>query len=129
MIYEPPVLREPTDEERDFLEKFRREHADDELGQVADTLLFEDDKVKIWQMTLEPGQASDLHHHVYDYYLCISSADKIAGVVPEEQGGRIFVSDIGPQGNTVPVKKGGTEWAVNVGSVTYREILIELKDS
>jgi hypothetical protein len=38
-----------------------------------------------------------------------------------------FIGKIPPQGNTVRVPKGGTEWALNVGKQTYREILIELK--
>jgi hypothetical protein len=29
----------------------------------------------------------------------------------------------------VPIPKGGTEWAFNVGNETFREILIELKDT
>ena len=129
MIHQPSALRDPTDEERAVCEAYREAHKDDAIGQVADTLLYEDEKVKIWQMTLEPGQASDLHHHACDYYLCISSGDKIAGVMREEDGGAIFVSDLPERGNTVPVDKGRTEWALNIGSVAYREVLIELKGS
>ena len=39
----------------------------------------------------------------------------------------MFIGKIPPQGNTVMVPKGGTEWALNVGEETYHEILIELK--
>ena len=69
MIHQPSALRDPTDEERAACEAYREAHKDDAIGQVADTLLYEDEKVKIWQMTLEPGQASDLHHHACDYYI------------------------------------------------------------
>ena len=37
------------------------------LGDVATTVLFENDKVKIWNLTLEPGEASDWHLHSRDY--------------------------------------------------------------
>jgi hypothetical protein len=40
-----------------------------------------------------------------------------------------FVGVIPAEGNTVGVPQGGTEWALNVGEKTYREILIELKNT
>ena len=38
-----------------------------------------------------------------------------------------FIGKVPAAGNTVRVPKGGTEWALNVGSKRYHEILIELK--
>ena len=126
MRHTEPEYVEITDELRERLEKFREEHKDDSIGGVGTTLLFEDDKVKIWHMILEPGEASDLHHHEYDYYLAISSGDLVAGIPPT---GEPFVGVVPPQGNTVGVPKGGTEWALNLGKETYREILVELKNT
>jgi len=127
MRYSDPEYAEITPELRERLEKFRDEHAGDSLGDVATTLLFEDENVKIWQMVLEPGEWTDLHHHAHDYYLAISSGDLVAGIPPKDSGMDFFVGKIPPQGNTVRVPKGGTEWALNVGKQTYSEILIELK--
>jgi hypothetical protein len=127
MEYSEPQYAELTPELRERLEKFRDEHADDELGGVGTRVLFEDDNVKIWEMTLEPGEHSDLHHHEYPYYLAIDSGDLVAGVPPKGSPMDIFVGVIPEQGNTVGVPKGGTEWAVNVGKKTYHEILIEVK--
>jgi len=31
------------------------------LGQVADAVVFENERVRVWEMTLEPGEASDFH--------------------------------------------------------------------
>ena len=76
---------------------------------------------------LEPGQHSDLHRHDMDYYLCISEGDKIAAVMPHGDMGGMYAATIPEGGNTVAIKKGVTEWAVNIGKKTYREILIELK--
>jgi len=129
MEYTPPEYAELTPELRERLEKFREEHADDPMGDVATRLLFEDERVRIWEMTLEPGQHSDLHHHEHDYYLCIFEGDRVAGIPPKDSGMDPFVGRIPPQGNTVRVPKGGTEWALNVGDETYREILIELLDT
>jgi hypothetical protein len=124
-----PQYAELTPEIRERLEKFREEHADDELGGVGTRVLFEDDNVKIWELVLEPGEHSDLHHHEHDYYLVIFSGDLVAGIPPKDSGMDPFVGKVPAEGNTVPVPKGGTEWALNVGKKTYHEILIERKDS
>jgi hypothetical protein len=129
MLHTEPEFIEITPELREKLDKFRDEHAGDPLGKVADRILFEDENVRIWELRLEPGEWSDLHHHEHEYYLVVFSGDLVAGVVPK--GGPIesFVGKIPPQGNTVRVPKGNTEWAWNIGKKTYYEILIELKST
>ena len=127
MRHTEPEYAEITPELRERLEKFRDEHAGDPIGQVANTILYEDDDVRIWEMKLEPGEHSDLHHHEHDYFLVISSGDLVAGIPPKDSPMDFFVGKIPPQGNTVRVPKGGTEWALNIGQKTYHEILIELK--
>jgi hypothetical protein len=116
----PPEMRER-------FEKFRQEHAGEAIGKVADHVLFEDDEVRIWEMKLAPGAHSDLHHHAHDYYLVIFSGDLVAGVTPLGDPVEPFLARVPPGGNTVAIPRGGTEWAVNVGTQTYHEILIELK--
>jgi len=116
-----------TPELREKLEKFREKHDGEALGGVGTKLLFEDDRVRIWEMKLEPGEASDLHHHAAPYYLAMLKGDMIAGVPPKDSGEDVFVAPLPPGGETVAIEKGGTEWAVNVGKETFYEILIELK--
>jgi len=129
MKYSPPVMMDLTPEMVERLDKFRDEHENDPIGNVADEILFEDDNVRIWSMTLKPGEASDLHTHVHDYYLIIMSGDLVAGVTQKDFPVDSFVGVIPKEGNTVPVPKGGTEWAYNVGEETYDEYLIELKNT
>jgi mannose-6-phosphate isomerase-like protein (cupin superfamily) len=129
MYYSEPEFIDITPEQRARLEKFREDHADDELGNVATSILFEDDNVRIWEMTLEPGESSDLHYHAHDYYLLIFSGDIVAGIPPKDSDVDLFIGKIPSQGNTVPIPKGGTEWAYNIGQQTYREILVELKNT
>ena len=129
MRHTEPQYAEITPELRERLEKFREEHADDPMGNVGTELLFEDEHVRIWEMNLEPGEASDLHHHEHEYYLVIDSGDLVAGVPPKGSPMDFFVGVVPPQGNTVRVPKGGTEWALNVGQKTYHEVLIELKNT
>jgi mannose-6-phosphate isomerase-like protein (cupin superfamily) len=127
MIHTEPEYEPITPERREQLEKFRQEHRDDPLGNVANTLLYEDDNVKIWEMNLLPGEHSDLHHHEHDYFLVVDSGDLVAGIPPIGSEMDPFVGVIPKQGNTVRVPKGGTEWAWNVGQEVYHEILVELK--
>ncbi len=129
MRHTEPQYAEITPELRERLEKFREEHADDPMGNVGTELLFEDENVRIWEMNLEPGEASDLHHHEHEYYLVIDSGDLVAGIPPKGSPMDFFVGVVPPQGNTVRVPKGGTEWALNVGEKTYHEVLIELKNT
>jgi hypothetical protein len=129
MRHTPPDFAEISPELRQRLEKFREEHAGDKLGNVADYVIFEDENVRIWEMTLAPGAHTDLHHHEHDYYLIITSGDLVAGIPPKSSGVDPFVGRIPPQGNTVRVPKGGTEWALNIGNKTYHEFLVELKKS
>ena len=128
MISTPPEIIDLTPEMKERLDRFRDEHKDDPIGNVGSQLLFEDDRVKIWQLILEPGEASDLHRHDHDYYLAISEGDYVAGVIPEGAG-QSFVGKVPAIGNTVSIPKGGLEWAYNVGEKTYREILVELKNT
>ena len=94
------------------------------LGNVATKLLVENDRVKIWEMLLEPGESSDLHHHAMDYVLCILEGDSIDADPP---GGKTFHASIQP-GQVFFIKRGGTERAVNRGTKRFREIVIEIKD-
>ena len=129
MRHTEPEYADITPELQERLEKFRDEHENDELGGVGSEVLYEDDDVKIWELTLQPGETSDLHHHEHDYFLVIDSGDLVAGVMPKGGPMDWFVGKVPPQGNTVRVPKGNTEWAYNVGEKRYHEILIELKKS
>ena len=127
MIHTTPEFIDLTPEMQARIDRFREEHRDDPIGNVAGTLLWEDDRVKVWELVLEPGEASDLHRHDHDYYLVIMEGDLVAGVSPAQSDVPSFVGKVPPQGNTVAIPKGATEWALNVGDKTYREILVELK--
>jgi predicted metal-dependent enzyme (double-stranded beta helix superfamily) len=101
------------------------------LGDVATKVLFENDRVKVWELALAPGEESDVHEHTCDYLLVQLEGDKIAGVFEPDTHGEyppgIVEGDVAP-GNVFYTTKGGIETARNTGSRPYREILIELKD-
>jgi predicted metal-dependent enzyme (double-stranded beta helix superfamily) len=94
-----------------------------QLGNVATRLLLENDRVKVWEMLLEPGESSDLHQHTMDYVLCILEGESIDADPPN---GNTFHARVEP-GQVFFIKSGGTERAVNRSGTRFREIVVELK--
>ena len=99
------------------------------LGDVATKLLFENERVLIWEMRLGTGESGSVHRHDLDYVLVQIEGDRMA-VVPEPDSGGSFrqylEAPVFP-GQTIFLSRGGIETAKNVGQRAYREILIELK--
>jgi hypothetical protein len=100
------------------------------LGDVATSVLFENDRVRIWEMRLAPGEDSPIHRHDLDYILVQIDGDRIAGVPEPDSAGEYneyIEADVTP-GNAIYITKGGVELARNTGIRPYHEILIELKE-
>jgi len=101
-----------------------------QLGTIADTVLFENERVRIWEMKLPAGQDGPVHEHSLDHILIQISGDRMA-VVPEPDSRGEYntyeEADVVP-GNYFFIRKGGIERARNIGTRTYHEIIVELKD-
>lgn len=103
-----------------------------QFGDIATKLLMENDRVRIWEMRLAPGERSALHRHDNDYVMIQIAGDRMAADFEPDsggpwggQGGRVE-GDIAP-GNVIYAERGGIETAVNVGRETFHEIVVELK--
>ena len=100
------------------------------LGEIATRLLFENERVRIWEMRMPPGELGPPHRHELDHVLVQIAGDRMA-VVPEPDSRgpypEYLEADVVP-GQFFYVTRGGVERAKNVGRETYHEILIELKD-
>jgi hypothetical protein len=100
------------------------------LGDVGSRIVFENDKVRVWQLELAPGESSDVHEHRLDHLLIQVAGDRIC-VIPEPDSQGPFrdylEADVIP-GVAVHVARGGIETAKNVGQQPYREVIVELKD-
>ena len=115
------------DDLEEFAARFRDDHAGAPLGPIADRVILENDRVRIWEMQLAPGQASSLHRHELDYMLIILDGDRIAGVPGPGRTRSAREATVVP-GQVFYLTRGETEWAVNRGARPYREIIVELKD-
>jgi hypothetical protein len=50
------------------------------LGNVATRLLLENERVRIWEMDLAPGERSATHRHDLDYVLVQIKGDRVSGI-------------------------------------------------
>ena len=100
-----------------------------QLGAIADRVVFENDRVRIWELRISPGGEGPVHRHDLDYVLVQIEGDRRA-VSPEPYTEGEYQeyqeADVVP-GQIFYIAKGGIETARNVGQRAYHEILIELK--
>eukprot|EP01104_Vermistella_antarctica_P020024 TRINITY_DN827_c1_g2_i2.p1 TRINITY_DN827_c1_g2~~TRINITY_DN827_c1_g2_i2.p1 ORF type:complete len:115 (-),score=27.67 TRINITY_DN827_c1_g2_i2:100-444(-) len=107
---------------------------------VGTKLLFENERVAVWEMVLEPGESCELHRHARDYVFRIDSGStlQINGANGEDLGlkevkaGSFHPFTLSPDGDSlVGDELWGTIPAVhsakNVGPTTFKELLIESK--
>jgi beta-alanine degradation protein BauB len=101
-----------------------------DLGDIGTRKLFENDRVRVWQVRLGPGERGATHRHDLDHLLIQVAGDRIA-VIPEPDSAGPYrdylEADVVP-GAAVYVTRGGIETAHNVGALPYREVIVELKD-
>ena len=95
-----------------------------ELGPVGTNVLFENDKVKIWELVLDPGESSAWHHHTWDYI----TVGLMESVIDRE------LAD-GSKDQTTPAlgvfRYSGAHEAhrvTNAGDKQHRNLLIEIKE-
>ncbi len=99
------------------------------LGNVATRLLLENERVRIWELDLAPGERSATHRHDCDYVLVQIEGDRIAAQPEPDSAGayRDYIEAPVEAGRARYIARGGIETAINIGQRRYREILIELK--
>ena len=100
------------------------------LGDIGSEVVYEDDRVRVWQLRLAPGEDSAVHRHELDHLLIQVQGDRIAvDPEPDTEGPyrEYLAADVEP-GAIVHVTRGGVETARNIGQQPYLEVIVELKD-
>lgn len=100
------------------------------LGTIANRVLFENERVRVWEMRMPAGESGPVHEHALDHILVQVAGDRMA-VVPEADTRGEYTEYLEAEvaaGQVFFVRRGGIETAKNVGQREYHEILIELKD-
>ena len=96
---------------------------DRNLGEIATELILENDKVRIWNLVVAPGESSDWHLHENDYVTVVV------------EGGDLDVEYNNGSVASSPSQSGSWSFhgdhrihrVTNNTNSTYRNVLIELK--
>ncbi|HVY08100.1 MAG TPA: cupin domain-containing protein [Burkholderiales bacterium] len=91
------------------------------MADVGTRLVFENEKVKVWEFTLQPGESVPEHKHDHDYFFY-----PIEGATLEVSRAS-GVTRLKLHAGEVYFRKGGdTHAAKNVDDHRYHEVLVEL---
>ena len=96
---------------------------------VGTRLLFENDRVRVWDLALEPGEFLEKHFHRDDFLFVVTNGGSLKHIVPgQPELDRAVQYDNG----LVVFHEAGEgivhNRLINVGEAFYRNIVIELKN-
>jgi len=96
-------------------------------SKVGTKLLFENERVRVWDLRLNPGEGTGLHRHESDYLYVVIGDGLLQRVDPD--GTRVTPKQM--QDGDVVFRAVGDDCvheAVNAGETPWRNIVVELKD-
>lgn len=94
--------------------------------QVGSNLLFENDRVRVWDLTLAPGESTGMHRHEHDYLYVVIGDGALQGVSSDGiKGAPRLMKDGDVRWNTVNGE--AIHAAINAGDKPWRNIIVELK--
>lgn len=92
------------------------------MAEVGTKLLFENERVRVWEFTLQPGETIEAHRHDHDYFFYPLDGGTLE--VTRATG----VTRATLEAGKVYYRSGGDSHAAkNVDDHRYHEILVELK--
>ena len=107
------------------------------MSEVATRKLFENEKVIVWEMTLEPGEHTGVHTHEHEYFFhvlegsVIDTLDADGNSVGEfefRSDSTHYLTLDGDQLVLGDIRAPATHDAKNIGPNRYHEILVEFKE-
>jgi redox-sensitive bicupin YhaK (pirin superfamily) len=107
------------------------------MADVGTRKIFENEKLIVWEMVLEPGQKTDVHTHRRDCFVYVidgsamEAGDKDGNVIARVEMASDSSMYLSMDGDELVAGDGrfpATHDARNVGTNRYRELLIELKE-
>ncbi len=92
---------------------------------IGTELLFENDRIRVWDMTLQPGQESPLHLHEGDYVFIYVTPSRLSAFIEDRQP---FTNEF-DDGYVQYTEVGTGTWHKirNDGDEVHRQILVEFK--
>ena len=95
---------------------------------VGTKLLFENERIRVWDLVLQPGQALEKHVHHEDYVFIVLEGGSLVHVDDEDASKDVAVNYATDQVVWLESGEGLVHnKLVNVGDKPYRNLVIELK--
>lgn len=92
------------------------------MAEIGTKLVFENERIRVWEFTLQPGETIKAHQHDLDYFFYPIEGGTLE--VTRASG----VTRATLKAGEVYFRKGGdTHAAKNVDDHRYHEVLVELK--
>lgn len=95
------------------------------LGTIGDTVIFENEHVRIWGLTLEPGERQAWHVHELPYIVIPLTEGK--NEMRWEDGKVVHTNEM--PGQALWRLPGGVHELLNTSGWAYRNLLIEIKNT
>jgi hypothetical protein len=96
--------------------------------QVGTRIMFENDRVRVWDLALEPGESLEKHIHRLDYFYIVESGGLIRFTDPDNPDDFRDVQFSDDQVTFREVKGGKVDNRLtNIGTKRHRNYVIELK--
>ena len=93
------------------------------MAEVGTKLVFENERIRVWEFTLKPGETIEAHKHDHDYFFYPIEGGTLE--VTRESG----VTRATLKAGEVYYRKGGDIHAAkNIDNHRYHEVLVELKN-
>lgn len=96
---------------------------------VGTTLLFENDRVRVWELAVAPGETLDKHIHLKDYLYIVSSPGVLRFSDPDnpERDHDVHFRDNQVAFVSVPPSGKVDDHITNIGDKFHRNYIVELK--
>jgi hypothetical protein len=103
--------------------------ATEPTDQVGTCLLFENDRVRVWDLALAPGASLAKHIHRVAYFFIVESGGLIRFTDPDNPADYHDIQFADDQVTWVPVGHEGhvDNRLTNIGTTSHRNYVIELK--
>jgi quercetin dioxygenase-like cupin family protein len=94
-----------------------------ELGPIGDRVIFENDSIRVWTFSVEPGGLKHMHRHELPYLIVPLTGGSVEITT---DGGAVRAAEDQP-GAVVWQDAGEVHQLRNVGADRYENVLVELK--
>jgi beta-alanine degradation protein BauB len=95
-------------------------------SKVGTQLLYEDERVRVWMLDLEPGEAMPWHVHDHDYTFVVSESGTVRC---EYESGGFELQECHAVGYAEFRKQDEPHRLINIGDGHYQNVVVELKRS